>query len=223
MASDWPTLPLRTGLVAAIWTGNSLAYYGLSSALGLTNGYQQRPILFAALNGAFALGVALVFRGSRARWERVAPKAEAWPKVLVFAGALAFVFLGLPALPAINWQTDAVMPTLMAATAPYFLPKTLEIWFQQILIVTLIMGFWQHGLPLRKMAILLGAMFGGFHLTLVLNGNDPFYIARYTVAATLMASVMPWLILRVRSGYTWAFGIHWAFYAVDKTLSHFAG
>jgi hypothetical protein len=223
-APDWPAVARRTAVVALVWIANTLVYFRVEAWLGLTNGYEDRPLLFTLINLAFAAGVILLFRRSYRTWERrAAPSADLWPKLALLAGALAYLWLVLPNLPAIAWPNPEPMPGLMAATARYFLPKTAEILFQQILIVTLVVGWWQQGLSLRMISVLLALLFGGFHLSLVFNGNDPFYVARYTLAATVFAAVMPVLILQVRSGFTFAFALHWVFYALDKAVTHWVG
>jgi hypothetical protein len=221
---DWSLIARRTALVAMVWIANSIIYFQVENALGLANGYEDRPLLFTLINLACAGAVILIFRRSYKTWERsAAPKADIWPKLALLTGALAFLFVILPVLPVIAWTATEPMPGLMAATAWYFLPKTAEILFQQILIVTLVVGYWQQGLSLRMITVLLALLFGGFHLSLIFNGNDPFYVARYTLAATLFACLMPWLILMVRSGFTFTFAVHWAFYALDKSVTHLVG
>lgn len=77
-------------------------------------------------------------------------------------------------------------------------------------------------LGLVRMSLFIAVLFGGFHLSLALTGATAFYVARYTVAATLFGAVYPYLVLRRRNGFIWAFGLHWGFYAFDTTLGHFA-
>lgn len=37
------------------------------------------------------------------------------------------------------------------------------------------------GTPLRAISILMAVLFGGFHLTLALDGFTPIYVARFTI------------------------------------------
>ena len=71
--------------------------------------------------------------------------------------------------------------------------------------------------------ILVAVLFGIFHLSLVLSGSDPFYVARYTIAASAYGFLIPWLILKVRNGFAWSYALHWGFYAADATLAHLVG
>ena len=70
------------------------------------------------------------------------------------------------------------------------------------------------------MTALIAVLFGGFHLSLALTDVTEFYVARYTVAATLFGLIFPYLVLRLRNGFIWAFGLHWGFYAFDTVMGH---
>ena len=84
----------------------------------------------------------------------------------------------------------------------------------------LVLALHQMKISLPRIMIVLTLMFGGFHLTLALNGHNPVYVARYTVAATAFGAAAPYILLRYRSGFLITYGIHWAFYAVDIALIH---
>ncbi len=111
----------------------------------------------------------------------------------------------------------------MAATPWYFLPKSAEILFQQVLITTLIAGFHRIGLPLRTTAILIAPGFGAVHLSLAFEGKNTFYVSRYTIAATTFGFVAPYLQSRRRNGFVLSYGLHRSFYAADLTVAHFIG
>jgi hypothetical protein len=67
----------------------------------------------------------------------------------------------------------------------------------------------------------MAALFGGFHLMLAFDGFTPIYVLRFTIAATAFGALAPTLYLRARRGFFWAYGLHWAFYALDATVTRF--
>ena len=140
------------------------------------------------------------------------------PVLLAYA---AFVALVLPLLPAVSvFHTLPNPPELMFASAWYYLPKSADILFQQALVAVTIHRAERAGLTLRATSLLLAALFGGFHLTLALDGFFPFYVARFTIAATLFGLLAPTLYLCTRHGFRWAYGLHWSFYALDAAVTH---
>jgi hypothetical protein len=132
-----------------------------------------------------------------------------------------FVLFVLPVLPNAVWSRSETPVEFFWANSWYFLPKSIEILFQQILIATLILALATLKLNLRTISGTVALLFGGFHLTLALSYPNPVYVARYVIAATCFGALAPWLILRVRNGFFWSYAIHWLFYAVDITIIHF--
>lgn len=220
----WSDVTLRLLVVAGLWTLTSVVFFQIETALGTDNGYNDAPVLFALFYGAACLIPVILYRQSYLDWSaRNLPPADYWPGVLmaVIFGCFAAFVLGL--LPAIDWQSPEPLPDLLAATPWYFLPKSAEILFQQVLITTLIVGFHHIGLPLRTTALLIAGGFGLVHLSLALEGKDAFYVARYTIAASTFGFVATWLQSRWRNGFALSYGLHWSFYAVDVTVAHLVG
>ena len=75
-------------------------------------------------------------------------------------------------------------------------------------------------ISVRGISVLMATLFGGFHLSLALDGFSPMYVTRFTIAASLFGLVIPWLYLRTRYGFRWAYGLHWGFYAMDAAVTH---
>jgi hypothetical protein len=99
-------------------------------------------------------------------------------------------------------------------------PKSADILFQQVLVAALISTASRAGFGLRAVSAGMAVAFGLFHLLLALDGFTPFYVARFTIAATLFGALLPYLYLRVRGGFRWAYSLHWSFYAADAALTH---
>ena len=133
----------------------------------------------------------------------------------------AFAWLVVPRLPQTEW-TQTVSPVeFFWATSWYFLPKSVEILFQQLLIAALVLALRDTGLRLRKIAAVVALLFGAFHLTLALSYPNPLYVVRYSVAAAIFGAIVPYLLLRRRHGFLISYAIHWAYYALDITIIRF--
>jgi hypothetical protein len=217
-------IALRLSVVAGLWTLTSVLFYRIETALGTDNGYNDAPILFALFYATACLIPVVLYRRSYLEWSaRNLPPADYWPGLVMAAVFATFAIFVLGLLPAIDWQAAEPLPDLLAATPWYFLPKSTEILFQQVLITTLIVGFHHLGLPLRTTALVIALTFGAVHLSLALEGKDPFYVARYTIAATAFGYVVPYLQSRWRNGFALSYGLHWSFYAADVTVAHLIG
>ncbi len=69
--------------------------------------------------------------------------------------------------------------------------------------------------------IAMARAFGLFHLSLALDGFTHLDVARFTLAATAFGALLPYLYLRVRHGFRWAYSMHWGGYAAEAALTHF--
>ena len=213
-----PTL----ALVALLWSVSSWGYYALVSTLALDVGYDEAPVLFAAYYLGWTTVAALLFRSLLAeqlsRVRLLGHTIALTPVLLAFAG---FVALVLPLLPAVStFRAPSDPPEFMFASAWYYLPKSADILFQQTLVAVIIRRADRAGLTLPATCLLMATLFGGFHLTLALDGFSPLYVTRFTIAATLFGLLAPVLYLRTRHGFRWAYGLHWSFYAFDAAVTH---
>ncbi len=213
-----PTL----ALVGALWSLSSWGYYALVSAMGLDSGYDEAPVLFAAYYVLWASVVLLIFRpvfkGLLSR-PVFFGHALALAPILIAYGA--FVSLALPLLPDVSvFRAPSNPPEFMFASAWYYLPKSADILFQQVLVAAIVVRAHRAGMALGGISVMLALLFGGFHLTLAFSGFSPLYVARFTLAATIFGLVIPWLYLRSRHGFRWAYALHWGFYALDAVITH---
>ena len=99
------------------------------------------------------------------------------------------------------------------ATAAYFFPKTVEILFQQLLVLAMIVSLSIDGLPLRTISLFAALLFGGMHILLAFSGIPPRAVIMFLVASTAFGLLLPRLILKTRFGIAAAFALHWTFYA----------
>jgi hypothetical protein len=213
-----------TLLVSALaWGGSSIGYFELATFLRADIGYNDAPLFYAGYYALWALAVAYVFRQSFQSFTNfdIPPEHIAgFALLLIFFAAYAMFVV--PQLPAMEWvKPDKTPVEFFDATSWYFLPKSVEILFQQILIAALVLALHQMQISLPRIMAIVALMFGGFHLTLALNGDNPFYVLRYSVAAMIFGAFAPYILLKLRSGFLITYAIHWTYYAIDFTLIHF--
>ena len=210
-------------IVVVLWVVSSQAYYAIFLALGVKNGYDDAPVLFAAYYLLWAALAAWLFRHLLVPDMTLRQLGrEGLVMMPILAGFAMFVVYVLPLLPKVSaLRAPSEPPEFMFASAWYYLPKSADIVFQQTLAATLILTAARAGYGLRSIAIGMAAAFGGFHLLLMFDGFTPTYVTRFALSATAFGALLPYLYLRLRSGFRWAYSLHWGFYALDATLTHF--
>jgi len=209
-------------IVAALWMASSWCYYAFVAALALKNGYDDAPLMFTSYYLAWSAIALVLFRPVlkvHVTPRRIVGHVIALtPILLIYA---VYVSMLLPLLPEVSIQrAPKDPPEFMFASASYYLPKSADILFQQILIATMVLGAARARMPLPAIATAMAVLFGGFHLLLIFDGFTPLYVTRFTIAAAIFGLAIPYLYLRSRHGFRWAYGLHWSFYAVDAAITH---
>lgn len=206
-------------VIAALWSVSSFGYYQIKDQLGLSNGYQDAPFLYSTYYLGFTVLAALLLRHRLRAW---APPAHGILPILAVIGMIAgFGLVVLPALPEIDLSlAPRDPPEFMFADATYYVAKSFEILFQQCLILALVLLLHAFGWQVLRVGVVTAALFGLFHLSLILNGASGFYVARFTIAATCFGAVVPSLLLATRNGATLSYGLHWGFYVADNIFTH---
>lgn len=217
----------RTAQIAAIWTLSDLGYYLLLPALGVAPNYSSGSIA-VTLYYVFWVGVAVItFWPLYAQW----PQYGRWetfqsPLVsylvwsLAFAGCLLFAAYVLPLLPSVDWRESWNPPELVTATPEYFLPKSIDILFQQLLVVALVLALAAEQFSVRKICVSCALAFGAAHVLLAFGGVPFGYVIRFMVSAAAFGLIFPYLILRVPNGLAYSYIVHWLYYAVSVVLPH---
>lgn len=215
---QWRTL----GALAAFWMLSDLGYYFLLPAFGIASDYNRHPIAIATYYLFWVGLAAIAFWPLYARWNAEGP----WPTVRnrmlaslvwigLYAGMILFLAVVLPWLPQSVWPAEAGPPPDIVVAGPsYFLPKTVEILFQQALVMALIVSLSIDETRLRVIAMACAALFGATHLLLFFSGIPPIAVLRFVVASTAFGLLLPWLILKTRFGLASAVALHWSYYAV---------
>lgn len=222
-AAAFRNLLFTIAVIAGAWTLSSLGYFRLEPILHTEVGYNDAPLAYAAYYGLWALAVFFVFRRSFQQAGDLSPTAlRLGILALMAVGFAGFALYVLPRLPEMEWTRSQSPVEFFWANSWYFLPKAVEILFQQILIAALVFALNDLGLKTAKIALLVALLFGGFHLTLAFSYPNPLYVFRYSVAASLFGAMVPWVLLRLRHGFLITLSVHAGYYVIDSVVIHFA-
>jgi hypothetical protein len=213
--------------IAAIWAASDLGYYWLLPALGVQATYNAGSIAIT-LYYVFWVGIAVitfwpVYRtwpqyGRSTTFENRLTSTIVWS--LSFSGCILFAAYVLPWLPSVHWKESWNPPDIVLATSWYFLPKSLDILFQQLLVVALVLILSARQYSLRKISVYCAILFGGTHILLALGGVPIGYVIRFMVAASAFGFVFPYLLLRVPNGLAYSYVVHWLYYALSVVMPH---
>ena len=221
-AGPWKRRQFRVlGWLAGFWLVSDLTYYFGLPALGIGADYNSHPMPIATFYLFWSGLAAIVFWPLYSRWNANAAFPTLRNRVqaaliwtATFAAILAFLHWGLPALPQATWPAElGKAPDLLMATPAYFFPKTMEIVFQQLLVLAMIVSLSIDGLPLRTISLFVALLFGGMHILLAFSGIPPRAVLMFIAASTAFGLILPRLILQTRFGLAAAFALHWTFYA----------
>jgi len=221
------TLLWTIAQIAAIWTVSDAGYYFLLPALGVQPTYNEGSVA-VTLYYAFWLGIAVItFWPVYATW----PQYGRWRTFenrltsylvwsLSFAGCVLFAAYVLPSLPTIGWTESWKPPDMRVATPWYFLPKSIDILFQQLLVVALVLALAAQRYSIRKISVYCAVVFGAAHALLAFGGVPLGYVIRFMVSAAAFGFMFPYLILRVPNGLAYSYVLHWLYYAISVVLPH---
>ena len=215
------------GQIGAIWIVSDIGYYLLLPVLGITPGYNEGPVAIT-LYYTFWVGIAVITfwtlygnwskYGKWSTFENRLTSYGLWS--LSFAGCIVFAAYVLPSLPTVSWTESWNPPDIRVATPWYFLPKSIEILFQQLLVVALVLALATQDYSVRTIAICCALLFGGTHILLGFGGVPLGYVIRFMVSAAIFGFAFPFLILKVRNGLAYSYTIHWLYYAASVMLPH---
>jgi hypothetical protein len=219
------------GWLAGFWLVSDLSYYFGLPAVGIGTDYNTSPMPVATFYLFWSGLAAIVFWPLYSRWNGDGPWPTLRNRILAaaiwtatFLSILAFLHWVLPALPLATWPAGlGEPPDLLLATPAYFFPKTVEILFQQLLVLAMIVSLSLDGLPLRTVSVFVALLFGGMHVLLAFSGIPPRAVIMFVVASTAFGLLLPRLILKTRFGLAAAFALHWTFYAAILTQARIFG
>lgn len=207
--------------IAAFWIASDAGYYIALPLFGFSSGYNNEPVGIA-LYYAFWTAVSVnTFWPIFKPWRPVKNMPRAYLLLLAsFAGLVLFAFFVMPKLPSIVWTESWDPPELMVANPWYFLPKSMEILLQQVLIAAFVLAFSARGFSIRAISFWSAVIFGGAHLALSFYGLPFWYVVRFIFSAMAFAFIFPRLILRTPNGFTISYTVHWLYYVVTIIMAH---
>lgn len=225
MVAENSRLLRRLAQVAAIWALSDAGYYHLLPMFGVLPSYNSGALAIT-LYYTFWIGIAVItFWPLYATWPQYGrwntfsnPLTSYLVWSLAFGGSLLFAAYVLPRLPTVTWRESWNPPEILFATPEYFLPKSIDILFQQLLVVALVLSLATEQYSLRRISISCAVGFGAAHILLALGGVPTGYVIRFMLSAMAFGFMFPFLILRVRNGLAYSYIVHWLYYAVSVTL-----
>jgi hypothetical protein len=211
----WRTLIL----IASIWVVSDLGYYFLLPLLGAKPSYNTGSVA-VTLYYIFWIGIAVIsFWDSYSRWVTFDNKLASYAVwAISFGGCTLFAAYLLPLLPPTKWTQPWTPPDVAIATEWYFLPKSVDILFQQLLILALVLSLSARGHNLARISLYCAALFGGTHILLLFGGVPLGYVIRFIIFSALFGLIFPRLILRVPNGLGYSYMLHWLYYAITVVM-----
>lgn len=209
--------------VASIWIISDVGYYTFLPALGFSGGYSANPLAITVYYLFWLVITVFTFWNIYSEWETIERKRVSTYIFLLLGSAAVVIYFTyiLPNFPAISWHKTTKPPSeLLLATPWYFLPKSIEILMQQLLVAAMVLSFSFQKFSLRASSIWCAVLFGGAHLLLIFGGETLLYVTFFTVSASIAALFFPHLILRIKNGFIYSYFLHWSFYAIVVVLAH---
>lgn len=218
---DWKKITERLALIIAVWALANFGYYFIFSVTD-TLSYNTSPIANFLYFFGWAMIAILYFE--RLYKERFPVAKRIWWYAASSLGSF-FIVWGMlyifTLLPALIGPVFAPYSDILLATPWYFLPKAAEILLQQVLISILVLELSDRLLSLRKIVAAYAFLFGSMHILYILLSDMPVpYGIIITTGALLSSLVFPFLILRVRAGFVYAYTLHLLFYIFLAIVLH---
>ncbi|HWU24282.1 MAG TPA: hypothetical protein VN086_00840 [Candidatus Paceibacterota bacterium] len=201
--------------VAAIWFASDIGYYLIRSLIGRDSSYSANPFTLAAYYLFWVCVAFIAFWNLYKKWRMVTFDLSMIGIIALIAflvaGYITFIF---PNFAPIHWLSYIKPPPEIFTASPwYFLPKSIEIILQQLLVAAMVLALDARGYTMREVADWSATLFGGAHLALVF-GQTFAYMVFFTLCATVAGFIFPYLLLRVKNGFLYTYTLHWTFYAV---------
>ncbi len=207
--------------IAAVWTLANIGYYLILPQLGLSLSYNSSPLAIALYFFLWICLTVYYFWDVFEKWYK--NQTNIWDEIVIsfllvlFFLTLTYFFSKLPALD----KPLPPYPDLFFATALYFLPKSVEILVQQLLIAVIVLVLSFKLSSLKSIVLGYATVFGGAHVALFFLNNSSFiYPVLMTISAFISSMFFPYLILKVRYGFIYSYLIHFLFYMILATIFH---
>ena len=202
--------------IASVWIVSSVGYEIFGIILGKDLSYTTDPLLIASYYLFWIFVSVSAFWNIYVKWHIVKNEVATYAAVLLILGFIAsYIIYILPGAPI--WKLSVgINPAseLLETSTWYFLPKSVEIILQQLLVYALVLSFYRSKYKIHTTAVWCALLFGSAHLLLVFGGPSLWYISLFTAAGAVAGFIFPYLILKTKNGFMYSYMLHWSFYAV---------
>ncbi len=222
--TDVRRAPLREviGTIAAFWVFSLLGYYYVLPFLGYSLDYNTDPFAIAIYYLLWSLVSLGYFWKIFSDWLVV--DSHIWRYAglsLVFAACIGIGVYLLSFFPILHGPKIEPYTDLLFITPWYFLPKAFEVMLQQILITSIILAFYTRFKSFDAMLLAYAGLFVTSHIALfALTGAPEDHAVWITLWSIVSTFVFPYLILKIRGGFVYAYAIHLASYIVLAMILH---
>ena len=207
--------------VFSLWVVSDIGFYILLPHVGIEADYNISPFVVALYYLVWVFISYVTFENAYRRLSLdISWRNLSTVPLFSVVGIFLFASYILPQLPTIQWTETWRAPDLMIATSWYFLPKSIEILFQQLLIIALVLAFKNDGFSVRTTAIWCAVLFGGAHALLAFGELPTEYVVRFVIAAMTFGFMFPYILLKSRGGILYSYALHWAYYAITVVMAH---
>lgn len=210
------TLEFRLGLITLVWLFSMGLLFTILPLFGYIVTYQEQPFFVAAYYLLW-LGVLFLSFPHMSREVFFENSLRSYGILALFmAGVTLFYGYVLPD----GSNLSAVVPDFMRGGVEYLLVKTIEILFQQVLIVLLILTLASYRDDMWFVSKAYTFIFSIVHLALIPRLGLA-YTALFFGASLLSAFVFPYIILKVKNGFVYSYIIHWSAYICITSVLFF--
>jgi hypothetical protein len=212
-SANTSTLRLRLILISLVWLCSMGLLFTILPLFGFVVTYQEQPFFVAAYYLLW-LGILFLSFPHMSREVFFENSLRSYGILALFmAGVTLFYGYVLPD----GTSLPGTVPDFMRGGIGYLLVKTIEILFQQVLIVLLILTLASYKDDTWFVSKAYAFIFSVVHLALIPRLGLA-YTALFFGASLLSALVFPYIILRVKNGFVYSYIVHWCAYLCITSL-----
>ena len=208
--------------IVVLWTIFNIGLYIVLPYFGFQSSYNASPFIITIYYVLCALATLFYFSEIFKKWINQDSKIVIHSLIGLVSFIILFVLVNtLSYLPQLSTPKYFPYADIILSTPWYFLPKSIEIFIQQLLISVLVIELYAKYQSLKTVIFGYIFCFGSAHVLLfLLNGSSLDYSAFMTVSAVLSAFVFPYLMLKVSGGFLYSYIIHFTFYIILAAIFH---
>ncbi len=205
-----------------MWTLFNIGYYLALPAFGYAINYDTSPVIIMAYYMLCACITIAYFWKTYHSWFRLDSRVFWYAVLSLSLSTILWIFVYLFSFfPTLHGPTVSTYTDIIRATPWYFLPKSMEILVQQLLVSVLVIELYEHYKSLKAVIIGYAICFGGAHIILFFfNHSSAQYSTIMTTGAFLSSFIFPYLMLKIRGGFVYTYALHFAFYIALAAIFH---